>query len=70
MFFNNSDVGRFEMNKIMKLFCRNELICRRKIFNDYFGFMDDINESENKVILCCNICNLILNEWYLVLFLT
>lgn len=48
-------------------FCRNESTCRRKILNDYFGFMDDTNESENKATLCCNICNPILNEWYSVL---
>nr|XP_034326053.1 Bloom syndrome protein homolog [Crassostrea gigas] len=62
LFFNNSDVGRPEMNKTMKSFCRNESTCRRKILNDYFGFMDDTNESENKATLCCIICNPILNE--------
>lgn len=67
LFFNNSDVGRPEMSKTMKSFCRNESTCRRKILNDYFGFMDDTNESENKATLCCNICNPTLNEWYSVL---
>lgn len=67
LFFNNSDVGRPEMSTTMKSFCRNESTCRRKTLNDYFGFMDDTNESEKKATLCCNICNPTLNEWYSVL---
>ncbi|XP_048739830.2 uncharacterized protein LOC125654094 [Ostrea edulis] len=67
LFFNNSDVGRPEMSKIMKSFCRNETTCRRKILNDYFGFTDDTNGSENKLSLCCNICDPSLMEWNSVL---
>lgn len=67
LFFNNSDVGRPEMSKIMKSFCRNETTCRRKILNDYFGFTDDTNDSENKQSLCCNICDPSLMEWNSVL---
>lgn len=55
------------MSKTMKSFCRNESTWRRKILNDYFAFIDDTNESENKATLCCNICNPTLNEWYSVL---
>ena len=63
LFFNNSDVGRPEMSKTMKTFCRNETTCRRKILNEYFGFTEDTNESE----LCCNICDPGLMEWNSIL---
>ncbi|XP_062577127.1 ATP-dependent DNA helicase RecQ-like [Saccostrea cucullata] len=63
LFFNNSDVGRPEMSKTMKAFCKNESTCRRKMLNDYFGCSVDNKESENKQPLCCNICDPSLSEW-------
>ncbi|XP_078327384.1 uncharacterized protein LOC144623107 isoform X2 [Crassostrea virginica] len=57
LYYNSSDLGRPNISKEMKEYCRNSTQCRRKIINSYFGFHDGCPLTN-----CCNVCQTTLTD--------
>lgn len=49
--FNSTDLGRPNISKEIKEYCRNDTLCRRVLLKSHFGFTDSIATVQN----CCDI---------------
>lgn len=52
LYFNSTDLGRPNISKEIKDYCRNDTLCRRVLLNSHFGFTDSTATVQN----CCDIC--------------
>lgn len=52
LYFNSTDLGRPNISKEIKEYCRNDTLCRRSLLNSHFGF----TESTAIVKNCCDVC--------------
>lgn len=53
--FNNSDLGRQDVNTSVKDYCKNDTICRKTVIEIYFGFTSHTDDLTSA--LCCDVCN-------------
>lgn len=53
--FNNSNLGRQDVNTSVKDYCKNDTICLKTVIETYFGFTSHTDDLTSA--LCCDVCN-------------